>query len=380
MIQIFFGSKHLTKGGKIMKCTLTVLIIILGMIVPGFMVTDASAAEIITEEDMIQNIITEEQLVRLADNFIVLFDASSSMDKPYKDTNMTRYDVAKKILKERNDLLPELGYNAGVYLYTPWKEIYPVQPYDTAKVASAIDSLPAKADNPTMLQQGLYNLAPVLQKMSGKTKVFIFTDGTYTEMQSITRKPGEIAKDLADTHDVSFYLISYPRDKQAEKVLREAASVDIVSRVIPFEQFVDRPESITNILYTVKATERIETITETKIVGIKIDNMLFDFNLDEPRGEFQSEIDELGEFLKSKANAYAVMAGYTDSVGSEEYNLGLSRRRAESVANYLMNNHNIDRSRIVMNWYGKANPIASNDTEEGRSMNRRVECAVGLSE
>jgi len=363
-----------------MKRTLTVLIMILGMIVPGFMVTDASAAEIITEEDMIQNIITEEQLIKLADNFIVLFDASSSMDKPYKETGKSRYDVAKKILKERNDLLPELGYNAGVYLYTPWKEIYPVQPYDTAKVASAIDSLPAKADNPTMLQQGLYNLGPVLQKMSGKTKVFIFTDGTYTEMQSITRKPGEIAKDLADTHDVSFYLISYPKDKQAEKVLREAASVDIVSRVIPFEQFVDRPESITNILYTVKATERIETITETKIVGIKIDNMLFDFNLDEPRGEFQSEIDELGEFLKNTANAYAVMAGYTDSVGSEEYNLGLSRRRAESVANYLMNNHNIDRSRIVMNWYGKANPIASNDTEEGRSMNRRVECAVGLSE
>jgi OOP family OmpA-OmpF porin len=108
--------------------------------------------------------------------------------------------------------------------------------------------------------------------------------------------------------------------------------------------------------------------------------MLFDFNLDEPRGEFRSEMDELGEFLKNKANAYAVMAGYTDSVGSEEYNLGLSRRRAESVANYLMNNYNIDQSRIVMNWYGKANPIASNDTEEGRSMNRRVECAVGLSE
>jgi OOP family OmpA-OmpF porin len=380
MIQKIFGSKQLIKGGKIMKCTLTVLIMILGMIVPGFMVTDASAAEIITEEDMIQNIIREEQLIRLADNFIVLFDASSSMDKPYKDTNMTRYDVAKKILKERNALLPELGYNAGLYLYTPWKEVSAAQPYDRAKVASAIDSLPAKADNPTMLQQGLYNLGPVLQKLSGKTKVFIFTDGTYTQMQSITRKPGEIAKDLADTHDVSFYLISYPKDKQAEKVLREAASVDIVSRVIPFEQFVDRPESITNILYTVKATERIETITETKIVGIKIDNMLFDFNLDEPRGEFRSEMDELGEFLKNKANAYAVMAGYTDSVGSEEYNLGLSRRRAESVANYLMNNYNIDQSRIVMNWYGKANPIASNDTEEGRSMNRRVECAVGLSE
>jgi OOP family OmpA-OmpF porin len=365
---------------KKMKSKLAIILIMFGMIVPGLIVSQVTAAEILTKDDFVKKIITEEKLVKLTDNFIVMFDASSSMAEKYKDTDMSRYDVARKILKERNDMLPELGYKAGLYLYTPWKEVYPMQTYDRAKVAAAIDTLPDKADNLTMLQEGLYNLGPVLQGLSGKTKVFIFTDGTYTRVESIPQTPGELAKELADKYDVDFYLISKPRDRQAEKRLNEIADVDYVSRVIPFEWFIERPEYINNILYTVKATERIETTTETKIVGMKIENILFDFDRDQSRAEFNSELDELGEFLQSKSNAYAVLAGYTDSVGTEDYNMRLSRRRAENVAAYLMSNHTIDPSRIVVTWYGKANPVASNDTANGRSLNRRVECAVGLKE
>jgi OOP family OmpA-OmpF porin len=307
-----------------------------------------------------------------------MFDSSSSMAEKYKDTEMTKYDVARKILKERNAAVPDLGYKAGLYLYTPWKEVYPMQPYNQAKFDQAIDSLPAKADNPTMLQQGLSNLGPVLQGLSGKTKVFVFTDGTYTKMQSLTKSPKEIAKELADAHDVSFYLISSARNREGERNLEQAASIDYVSRVIPFEWFVDKPEYITSELYAVKATERIETITERKIVGIKIDNILFDFGVAVPRAEFHSELDELGAFLQKKSNTYVVLAGFTDSVGSQEFNLGLSRRRAEHVAAYLVDKFNIDPSRIVLHWFGKVNPVASNDTDGGRRMNRRVECAVAL--
>jgi OOP family OmpA-OmpF porin len=361
-----------------MKYKLTVLILILGMLAPGLIGTGASAAEIITEEDLIQNIIKEEHLIRLADNVIVLFDSSSSMNETYKDTGMPRYDVARKILKERNAMLPDLGYKAGLYLFTPVETVYPMQSWDKDQFAQAMDKLPAKAEGPTMLQMGLDSIGPVLDGLSGKTKVFIFTDGTYTDVEGYDRKPVEIARELDAKHDVSFYLISYPRDKRAEKTLNDIASVDIVSSVIPFEQFIERPESINNILFTVKATERIETITETRVVGIKIDNIKFDFDVASHRSEFESELDELGKFMQNKPKSYVVMDGYTDSVGTEEYNLGLSKRRVESVANHLMSNYNIDSSRIVINWYGKTNPVAGNDTAEGRSMNRRVEIAVAL--
>ena len=127
----------------------------------------------------------------------------------------------------------------------------------------------------------------------------------------------------------------------------------------------------------VKATERVVTTTEKRIVGLKAENGTFDFNESEIRASDRRELDEVGEFLRSQPQSYVVLNGYTDNVGSEEYNLALSRKRAESVASYLTGRPGVGRERIVLQWYGYANPIASNDTEEGRAKNRRVEMAVG---
>ena len=55
----------------------------------------------------------------------------------------------------------------------------------------------------------------------------------------------------------------------------------------------------------------------------------------------------------------------------------LSRRRAEAVAGYLQKNYELGPDRVVANWYGAENPIASNDTAEGRAQNRRIEVSVG---
>jgi outer membrane protein OmpA-like peptidoglycan-associated protein len=60
-----------------------------------------------------------------------------------------------------------------------------------------------------------------------------------------------------------------------------------------------------------------------------------------------------------------------------EYNMELSRRRAKATGNYLQKNYELGSDRVVNNWYGAQNPIASNDTEEGRAQNRRVEVSIG---
>ena len=73
------------------------------------------------------------------------------------------------------------------------------------------------------------------------------------------------------------------------------------------------------------------------------------------------------------------MAGHTDSTGSDEYNLELSRRRAQSVADFLAT-QNVDFARFSTQGYGKSDPIASNDTPEGRAQNRRVEVAIWANE
>lgn len=76
--------------------------------------------------------------------------------------------------------------------------------------------------------------------------------------------------------------------------------------------------------------------------------------------------------LKSCPDQRVRVNAYTDSNGSEAYNQALSQRRADSVRSYLLE-HGIPASRIDAHGYGEANPIASNDTPEGRAQNRRVE-------
>ena len=360
-----------------MNFKLTALPMAIGIMLVGLFASTLPAAEIITETDIVQKVVQKEDFIRTADNFIILFDSSSSMKEfVNKGTKETKYDVVKKILGERQRMLPDLGYNAGLYLYTPFQEVYPMAPYDSAKFAAAIDNLPAEPKGRTPLAEGIREIGPVLEKLSGKTAVFIFSDGTFDHLPDV-KLPEDHTRELAEQHNVCFYMISSATKGQAEKRLTDMAKANACSRVIPIEAFVNNPGYMTGALYTVKASAVVETTTEARIAGLKAQDGNFAFNKSDIRPEFQSELDEVGKFLQNNSNAYVMLVGYTDSIGSEEYNLDLSHRRANSAANYLTANHNIDRNRIVVNYYGEANPIASNDTDEGRAQNRRVEVAVG---
>jgi OOP family OmpA-OmpF porin len=349
----------------------------IGIMLIGLFASTLPAAEIITETDIVQKVVQKEDFIKIADNFIILFDSSSSMKEfVNKGTKETKYDVVKKILGERQRMLPDLGYNAGLYLYTPFQEVYPMGPYDPAKFLAAIDNLPAEPKGRTPLPEGIREIGPVLEKLSGKTAVFIFSDGTFNHLTGV-KLPEDHTRELAEKHNVCFYMISSATKWQAEKRLTDMAKANACSRVIPIEAFINNPGYMTGALYTVKSSAVVETTTEARIAGLKAQNGNFDFNRDNIRPEFQNELDEVGTFLQNNPGAYVMLVGYTDSIGSEEYNLDLSLRRANSAANYLTSNHNIDRGRIVVNYYGEANPIASNDTDEGRAQNRRVEVAVG---
>jgi OOP family OmpA-OmpF porin len=249
-------------------------------------------------------------------------------------------------------------------------------PYDPAKFAMAVDSLPAEPKGRTPLPDAIREVGPILEKLSGKTAVFVFSDGTFNELTDV-KVPEIHTRELAEQHDVCFYMISSASTWQAEKRLTDMAKANACSRVIPIEAFINNPEYMTGALYTVKASAVVETTTEARIAGLRANDGLFEFNASNIRPEFQSELDEVGTFLNNNPDAFVKLVGYTCNIGSEEYNLGLSQRRADSAANYLMNKHNITRDRIVVSYYGETNPIASNETEEGRIKNRRVEIAIG---
>ncbi|OOS22083.1 OmpA family protein [Moraxella pluranimalium] len=90
---------------------------------------------------------------------------------------------------------------------------------------------------------------------------------------------------------------------------------------------------------------------------------------------FTTSLNQLAQTMKQYDQTTIVVAGHTDSNGSDAYNMNLSKQRALSVANYLVS-QGVSASRIQAVGYGEAQPVASNATDAGRAQNRRVELTI----
>lgn len=112
-------------------------------------------------------------------------------------------------------------------------------------------------------------------------------------------------------------------------------------------------------------------------VGSKIilKNIFFDFDKATLRRESAAELDRLVKMLRDVPTLKIEISGHTDNVGSDEYNTKLSKDRAKAVVDYLIV-QGIDEDRLTYVGYGESQPIAGNDTEEGRQENRRTEFKV----
>jgi len=108
---------------------------------------------------------------------------------------------------------------------------------------------------------------------------------------------------------------------------------------------------------------------------------LFDFDKAVLKEQGKVELHKLDEYIKSKGIKVVDInvIGRTDSMGSEEYNQGLSERRAVAVKDYMVS-EGIKGSIIDVSGEGESNPVADNSTEEGRALNRRVDVHVGAKE
>lgn len=105
----------------------------------------------------------------------------------------------------------------------------------------------------------------------------------------------------------------------------------------------------------------------------------FDTNKSNIKGTSEETLNKLAGILKEYPKTVILVEGHTDSAGSDEYNMGLSKLRAESVTIYLIS-QGIDNSRFTTKWFGETQPVADNATAEGKSKNRRVEIGIVASE
>jgi OmpA-OmpF porin, OOP family len=108
---------------------------------------------------------------------------------------------------------------------------------------------------------------------------------------------------------------------------------------------------------------------------VRLKNIYFDFDKTTLKKESFVELDKVVEFLNQNSTVEVEISGHTDNKGSDEYNSTLSQGRSQEVVNYIIS-QGIESFRLSAHGYGESRPIDSNDTDEGRANNRRVEFTV----
>ncbi|MFA6572164.1 MAG: OmpA family protein [Bacteroidota bacterium] len=109
--------------------------------------------------------------------------------------------------------------------------------------------------------------------------------------------------------------------------------------------------------------------------SVRLNNVFFDTNQSLLKPESFPELNRIVKLMTEKAGLSIEICGYTDNNGTVEFNKNLSLQRAKAVYDYLIQK-NIPKSRLSFKGYGESNPIADNDSEEGRKLNRRVELLI----
>lgn len=164
--------------------------------------------------------------------------------------------------------------------------------------------------------------------------------------------------------------------KERERVLLEARTAEVGSARAVADRESERAERESERARELARTlEELQAEATDRGMVLTLGDVLFDFGEATLRPGAEATLDRVARFLRENSDRQLLIEGHTDSVGSEDYNRGLSQRRADTVARHL-EERGIDGSRVVARGYGEALPVVSNDTNAGRQQNRRVEIVI----
>jgi OOP family OmpA-OmpF porin len=332
----------------------------------------------------------EAKLVPKTDNFVVLLDQSGSMYMQYEAMKQTRMNVAKTVLSEMNSQICELPYKGGLYLFAPFQQVLPLGVYDRAKFAAALKTVKDEQEifgRLTPMELGINDLGAAVAGLQGKTVIIVVTDGG----ANVGGDPVQAAKAIAaKASQVCFVVISVdPEGAQGKRVNDELAKVNNCSTLVDARQLAGNQANMQKFVKDVFCEDVAEKAAApapppppppvapapAPAKKIVLRGINFDFDKANIKPEFTPVLDEGVDILKANPGVKVVIAGYTDSIGTPEYNQKLSERRAQSVLDYFAKK-GIDKNRMKAVGYGEKNPVADNKTKDGRALNRRVELQV----
>lgn len=325
--------------------------------------------------------VSSGEYVQKVDNFIVIFDDSSSMslDKNWQ----SKIEQAKVVANNMNNTIPTLKLQSGFRAFGPMAyslaEGTPLQhgmtTYSKSAYGEAINSVVMTGGN-TPMSRPIAMATDDLSASKGDIAVIVIGDG----LENIGAPAAETAQALKAKYKerVCIYTILIGDDAAGRATMAQVAKAGECGFATD-QEALSTPAGMASFVEQVflKQTGNVAAPTppapaekRSFTVELKVE---FDFDKANIRPEYYKTLIEFGEFIRTYPEHTVNLAGHTDNFGTDQYNLKLSQRRANSVRDFLLKHFTtIEPSRLTTVAHGLSQPIADNKSKEGRQKNRRV--------
>ncbi|HDI60603.1 MAG TPA: VWA domain-containing protein [Desulfobacteraceae bacterium] len=317
-----------------------------------------------------------------ADNLVFVLDTSSSMTEGYN--GVEKFATAKGVLANFNQTMPDLNIKAAIRTFGHDPGLsrqstmlaYGLTDYSRSDFAASLDKI-KPAGGPSPIEKALGDVAGDLKDTQGKIAMVVVSDG---------KKMGKAPLAAADSLKAQYadrlciYTVLVGDDPAGQRLMADLSkttgcgfttTADNLSTGAQMANFVE-----TVMLEAVVAPPPkpapVVVKTPPKKPSWVFNDIKFDFDKATLRPESYPVLDGVYEALRGNPGLAVEIQGHTCAIGTDEYNMGLSQRRANTVLKYLKDK-GISASRLTAKGFGESQPIDSNKTKEGRANNRRVE-------
>jgi OOP family OmpA-OmpF porin len=322
---------------------------------------------------------------RKVDTFIVLLDASGSMNTD--DEGRPRIYSAQDWAASFNNTVPAMDFKAGIVTfgkgatgscigYGIASTLYGPTSYNTADFAKALGSIECAAST-TPIAEAVVSTTGLLTEEEGKEAgliaVIIVSDFNWNDPAAVESAIAQLK--VEHPNKVCLHTVKIGNDASHDAMIAGLTDTSGCDTAVAAGDVASGAALSTYVAQTLLTpVERpMEYVTHTVSA-----QALFDFDKAILKEQGKAELHKLSDLIRNQGLTVGDIdvVGHTDSVGSDEYNQRLSIRRATAVRNYMVG-QGVNGSIIDVIGMGERQPVASNDTEEGRAMNRRVDILVG---